>query len=314
MKTKLPFLASSRLGWLAVILSLALQANAQFVAYVDFLPGAGTHSNTTRWRPCEQGPGLCLPTNVTLLEITTGTPLGVALTISASGFPAPGGSAGIPAAGTPCYTTFNRFVDFSSTTIQTRTNDSLIYTFTGLNPDKEYGFKGTGIRGNNAYTNRWSVFEIVGADSFRSAHTANCLTSASGVGLTASQVAINTGINHTPATGDMAVWEDIEPGNDGTLAVTCTQYTGTVPGGTSVGAPYSYAIAGIRLEEFNRLRLKIRPDPATPGNLLISWSNEAAALQSTPNFNEGWNDVVGFGGSYSVTPLGTMFYRLRLGP
>src|SRR5205823_1092786 len=39
-------------------------------------------------------------------------------------------------------------------------------------------------------------------------------------------------------------------GADGTFVVVCSQYQGTVPGGSSAGAK-GYAITGIRLEEFN---------------------------------------------------------------
>lgn len=313
MKTNWFLRALFRYRWLAAILSLAVQANAQFVSYVDYIAGPRTHTNATRWN-CA---GLsCLPTNFTLREITTGLPLSVTATVSEGGFATASGGAFNPAPGTPCYQTFNGFVDFTNSIIivgLNSTNDSIIYTFNGLDPSKQYNFKGAAVRGNSAYTNRWSLFEIVGADSFGSAHTVNCLTSTSGVGLTVSQVAINTGVNHTPPTGDMAVWKNIEPGADGSFAVTCKQYRGTVPGGSSEGT-HSYAIAGIRLEEVDHLRLKIGPDPATPGNLLLYWSNEAAVLQSTSNFNDGWKDVISLGGSYSVTPLGTMFYRLRLGP
>ena len=48
----------------------------------------------------------------------------------------------------------------------------------------------------------------------------------------------------------MADWENINPGTDGSFAVTCQQYTGSVPGGSSAGIK-GYGMTGMRLEEFD---------------------------------------------------------------
>ena len=53
-------------------------------------------------------------------------------------------------------------------------------------------------------------------------------------------------------SGDMADWENIDPGPDGTFTVNSYQYTGTVPGGSSSGIK-GYGMTGFRLEEFNVL-------------------------------------------------------------
>ena len=52
---------------------------------------------------------------------------------------------------------------------------------------------------------------------------------------TCSQAALDSGVNHTAATGDYVSWDKIQPGPNGTFAVTCRQYVGSVPGGTSGG-------------------------------------------------------------------------------
>ena len=67
------------------------------------------------------------------------------------------------------------------------------------------------------------------------------------------QAAFNFGANHTSTTGDMAVWENIDPGTDGTIVISCTQYSGFVPGGSSTAnvPPYGYAVTGFSLEEIS---------------------------------------------------------------
>ncbi|PYI84278.1 MAG: hypothetical protein DME26_13535, partial [Verrucomicrobia bacterium] len=179
----------------------------------------------------------------------------------------------------------------------------------GLNPSKRYSFKGSAVRGNTAYTDRWTLFELVGADSFTRAHTANTLTSAKVASITASQVAINTGINSTGTTGDMAVWENISPGADGNFAVTCQQYTGPVPGGSSGGIK-GYAMTGMRLEEFNVTQM-----PATitsqPTDQVVGESQPAtftvgASGNPSPSYQWYKNDVL-IGGatnaSYTIATI-----------
>src|SRR5205085_10739523 len=105
--------------------------------------------------------------------------------------------------------------------------------FTGLNPNKRYKFMGSAVRGNAPYIDRWTLFSIVNAAAFTSAHTSNTLTSDTIPSIAVNQVAINTGVNNTPETGDMAVWENIQPDSFGRFDVTCEQYTGPVPNGSS---------------------------------------------------------------------------------
>ncbi|MCX7872391.1 MAG: lamin tail domain-containing protein [Verrucomicrobiae bacterium] len=220
-----------------------------WVAFNDHVPGPGTHTNTTTWNIFGYDPGA----TGYLKNIVSGTNLPVRVSISYSGNVMPASTAGVPAAGTPLYNTFNGYVDFSTQTYgiaQVSSGAYVTYTFTGLNPNARYSFKGGVVRGSDSYVNRWTIAGIEGAVSYRNAHTANALTSAHYPNnIKTNEAAINTGVNHTSTTGDMWDWEDIDPGSDGSFSVYCTQYTGPQPNGTTDG-PYGYAIGGIRLEEY----------------------------------------------------------------
>ncbi|HUR45995.1 MAG TPA: alkaline phosphatase family protein [Candidatus Saccharimonadales bacterium] len=119
-------------------------------------------------------------------------------------------------------------------------------TFSGLDPSKEYNFQGTAIRGNINYSNRWTIFEIVGAASFTSRHSAGSLTTAQVGSLAASQVVLNTGDN---APGRLVWWEHIRPSAAGTFSVTSRKYSGPVPPGFLATGSTGYALTGFRLEE-----------------------------------------------------------------
>ena len=261
-------------GWL-----LPISAPAQFVGFFDHARGTGTHPHTLSFYATTNGAsGLFtnisdgVTTSVRLITTTNGT--GSAISV--------GTLAGNPAAGTPAYETFNGFVDFSTNTaaaIQIPQNSFLVYTFSNLNPNARYSFKGTAIRGNPTYTNRWGKVTIGGADAATPHHTSNALTSANApADLGPNDVAINFGVNHLPNQGDMAVWDDIVPGPDGIFQVICTRYTGFVPNGSSVAGspPYGYAISGIRLEE-----ITTPPDPIVitsgpdPSSLMINQREQA---------------------------------------
>ena len=79
-----------------------------------------------------------------------------------------------PLANTPLYNAFNNFVVFGSVgTVpdanveMTNAVATVTYTFTGLNPNKKYSFKGGAVRGLSLLqgSNRWTRVEIVGATS-----------------------------------------------------------------------------------------------------------------------------------------------------
>ena len=245
-------------------------AQAQFVAFNDHYQGPGSSPNATFWNVF--GTNGAVPGNAgPLKNVQTGAPLPVTLTINSLSVGS-GTTAGAPDVGTPAYLVFNGFVDWGVgapdlNAIMTPVGSSVSYVFTGLDPARRYSFKGTGIRGG-AYPDRWELAELQGASSFRSAHTAGCLTNGrpdiTAGAIAANQVAINTGAN---TVGDLADWEDIDPGADGSITVVCTQYTGPIPGGSNAGGSYGYAIAGLRLEEFvttsTPVQITAQPQSAT---------------------------------------------------
>src|SRR5581483_11585322 len=86
----------------------ALSLHAQFVAFNDHAPGAGTAPNVTTWNIDGASPG----SSGALVDIDSGATLSVQLTISHSGSIFEGGSAGNPDPNTPLYNVFNGYVDF----------------------------------------------------------------------------------------------------------------------------------------------------------------------------------------------------------
>ncbi len=127
------------------------------------------------------------------------------------------------------------------------------HILTGLNPRSRYSLKGSSNRGDPAYTNRWTLFELLGADSFKPVHSDYCLTNnpEQGVSMDSNQVAICTGMNTT--TGAMFDWEEIDPGPDGQVVIISRKYTGFVPNGSNNLSAYVYGLTGLRVEETHRL-------------------------------------------------------------
>jgi len=265
--------------WLLSIFPLS----AQWIAYYDYEPGFFTHSNTATFTGVSG--------SVSLKNITNGASVGVTVTVANSGA-VQGAVQGTPDYGSPASYLFDGYVDFFGDTtpgieLDTAT-DFVTYTFSGLNPAFEYNFEGTALRGNIAYVNRWSLFEIQGAQSFTSRHPAGALTTAEVPALTAAQVAINTGYN---SAGVVAWWEHIKPAANGTFTVKCTWYQGTVPGGSSAGAK-GYGITGFRLEP--------APTYTGPTNLPPRTANsEGAEINGVSTVflimmeNHDWNTILG---------------------
>jgi hypothetical protein len=218
-----------------------------FVAFNDQVQGGGTHANATIYDAQTTVSG-------ELKDIITGLSTGVTLALSQGGVNfSP--TTGVPAAGTDAYGLFNGYVDFSSGAgasleIEASQGDFYIHTFSGLDSgEARYSFHGTAIRGDAAYTDRWTVVTIVGADSFVADYSSGIGVVTSG--LAASQVAIWSGHNSAADQGFVAGWTDIDPGADGKIIIVSQQYTGPTPGvgsGTANGSK-GYAIAGIRLEK-----------------------------------------------------------------
>lgn len=235
--------------WLGLISLFWLQpAYPQFIAFNGHAPGVmgvTTSSNATTWNIFGNPPGA----SGSLKDIRTGATLPVTLIITTNGSVNPASTGANPSPGTPLYKIFNGYVDFqgkgaADAVAHIIAPGQVTYTFTGLNTNRTYGFIGSAVRGGvgGDYPLRWTLFELDGAQYFTNAHTAGCYTN----GLGTNQVAINTGVN---TNGDMADWENILPGTNGSFSVSSTQYLGPIPGGTAAG-PYCYALNGFRLVEY----------------------------------------------------------------
>ena len=255
-------------------------AESPWMAFNEVSPGPTTHSNVSRWSPFGTnygGPGSTGP----LKNAQTGTDLGATLTVTHSGA-AVGGTGAAPAAGTPAYVTFNGYVDwatgYSNYNAVTLTNGAgLTYSFSGLNPAKRYRFKGTAVRGSASFTNRWTLAEITGAETFISRHTANVLTSVQLPGqLSASQAALLAGNN---TSGDMVVWEEIVPNPGGTFSVTSAKFSGTIPGGSTDGSQ-AYGLEALRLEEYEAGPLVMITSPAEGASFVAPASLALSAIAS----------------------------------
>jgi hypothetical protein len=217
---------------------------AEFTAYNDIVTGPATHANTTGFRTNGTTSGL-------LKDIASGNSTPVTLSVSEVGVNHEG-AASFPAAGTDAGEIFLGFIDFTEgngNSLALSGGDTYTYSFTGMSPGSRYEFAGTACRGNNSYTNRWTLVTLQGADSFAAAHS-----SGSGVvtaGLAANQVAIWVGANHNATQGYIAQWTDIMPGADGAVSVVCQQYSGATPGvgsGTATGSK-GYGLNCLRLKE-----------------------------------------------------------------
>lgn len=262
---------SATLIWLCILVAARpYVSTAQWVAYNDHASGPGTHPNATRFNILGEEDG----TNGFLKNVFTGTPLPVKLTISREGVVLGDPSGSNPAPGTSMETLFGDYVDFSDSdyfdNVGMRTGGSVTYTFTGLDPTRTYRIQAGAVRGQSAFTNRWTLAAIVGADSFTASHSLGALTMAQVAEIAPNQVALNFGANHAPETGDLLQWIDIVPGADGAFALVVSRYTGTVPGGSSgTATSVGYAPTAIRLEDHTEYPVTILTHPvsqsASPG-------------------------------------------------
>ncbi|MCH8044357.1 MAG: lamin tail domain-containing protein [Planctomycetes bacterium] len=222
---------------------------AGFTAYNALWGGGATHANTTLYSEISGHDSAGL-----LRDIETGANTGVLLTTSSVGINF-GGAASNPAQGTDAHDIFSGFVDFaagsSQRSVETEANDSYQYAFENLDPGATYEFAGSAMRGNPAYTNRWTLVQLLGAESFTPAHSGGVGTITEG--LAANQVVIWFGYNSGAGLGYVAQWKDIDPGADGEFTVVSTQWRGAIPtsvdsGGVADGNK-GYSPSGIRLIE-----------------------------------------------------------------
>jgi glucose/arabinose dehydrogenase len=218
----------------------------EWSAYNDTIAGATTHANATRW-------GVFASTSGALKNITSGANLSASLAITNSGS-ASAATMAAPNAGSAAALIFSPYVHWNSGTgeaIQISAGNTVTYVFSGLDPSRRYTFRGTSVRGNTTYTNRWTKAEISGTASHVAAHTANILTNAQQPSsITANQAAWNSGNN---LVGEIVGWDQINPGVDGTFSIITTRYSGDYPGGnteTPTAAQYGYGFQALRLEQW----------------------------------------------------------------
>lgn len=240
------------IGWETIL------SQAAFIAYNDHEAGPQTHTHTTTYGANGVSSGL-------LKDVQTGEWTGVTLSTLQNGVSFESVT-GVPAPGTEAAALFEGYVDFSSGrphSLAVSGGDSYTHRFSGLDPGRRYDFSGTAVRGNDAYTDRWTLVTLNGADSFLPAHS-------SGQGivttdLASNQVALWTGQNHRADQGFVARWKEIDPGSDGVFEIVSSQYQGPTPGvgsGNSSGASKGYALNGIRLAEIfveGQARVTIEP-------------------------------------------------------
>ncbi|MEM7311661.1 MAG: LEPR-XLL domain-containing protein, partial [Planctomycetota bacterium] len=249
------------------------------VMYNDQLPGSLTHVNAT-------GYSVGGSTSGPLMDFVSGSPTSAQLSVIESGVRL-AGSSQFPAGNTDADLIFGGVIDFTAGTgasLEIEGNDFHQLNYSGLSPNRNYDFAGTAIRGNDGYTNRWSLVTINGADAFTAAHSSGegIVTS----GLNANQVAVWVGANHNPDQGFVARWTDIEPGSDVNFDIDTTQYTGAIPtrvnaGGVANGSK-GYGLSASRLIEFGGLSVA---SSVPEDGAVVSGSTTSVRLNFTDEIN-----------------------------
>jgi len=238
------------------------QHTTNWVAINDHHRGTASSPYANFYNPLLNDAGLSGPlTNtVNYAILAQGVQTPAFINITTNGGSSQAGTMGAPNAGTPAGDWFRPYVDFGSgnrDAIQLKSTSTITYTFNGLDPAKRYIFKGTAARGDGSYLNRWTLASIDGADTFGHSHKPTwaeastspnfgVLTANDGGTMNANQAAWCSGENR--AAGAMIVFTDINPGADGSFAITVQTYKGNVPGGSS-SADYGYAFSAFSVEE-----------------------------------------------------------------
>lgn len=253
-----------------VLLASAAMASAQFatnwVAFNDHnlsgLPAPMTGPNVTLYHLggllTGGGPGGPLTNH------DNGQQLAASIWVTWTGGDGPDnfGASADPNAGTPAYNLFNGIVDIGGAGVGTdegiiglRNSEMNVVTmtFSNLDTSQRYLFRGTSVRGNTSYVDRWGYYTIQGAVSYVDAHVDNSANkniftadTFPGGGLAAGQVALNSGNN---LEGSLVGWNDIVPAPDGTFSIVERQYFGTAPFGNPSAGPYGYGMNAIMLAE-----------------------------------------------------------------
>ena len=256
-----------------VLLASAAMASAQFatnwVAFNDHnlngLPAPMTGPNVTLYHlgglTTGGGPGGPLTNH------DTGQQLAATLMVTWTGTGGPDdfGASFDANVDTPAYNLFNGIVDVGGSVaggdegiigLRDTEMNVVTLTFSNLDASQIYLFRGTSVRGNPAYVDRWAYYTIEGAASFVDAHVdgsanQNIFTGETypASGLAPGQVALNSGNN---LEGSLVGWNDIVPSPEGTFSIVQRQFAGTAPfGNPAAGAAsaYGYGMSAIMLAE-----------------------------------------------------------------
>jgi hypothetical protein len=282
---------------LVTTLQAAIVTN--WAAYNDFTPnytpaaGWFTHSNATAIDMRVAG------STGNLTNFYNGQQLAAMLTIGTIGAPISLGTMTEPNEGTPAANMFKGIVDLGNVNsgigAEFSNGSAQILNFSGLDPAKNYVFRGTSVRGN--YANRWTVATISGTLGHLDAHIngvggPGVLTSNQyPASLAANQAAWNSGDNRE---GAVIGWDFITPAPDGTFSITCTQYVGQIPIGTATTANYGYALCGILLAEVEGLAPTITTNP--PASTTVEQNRPISlkvAASGTPLFYQWYKQGAG---------------------
>jgi hypothetical protein len=236
--------------------------------YVTAVNGWITHARATGYDMGEAG------ATGNLTNFYNGQQLPVIITTTHTGPLHAFGLAVNPNTNTPAARIFRGIVDVSNEGnaqpagnvigVQFNPSDYATITFSGLDPNKRYIFRGTATRGGS-YPLRWSVATIIGAQTFVDAHingnggppvlTSNTYPAS----LVAGQAAWNAGDNRA---GAVIGWDFITPAPDGTFSIQSSNYVGEIPGGMAGNTTYSYAINAMLLAEVEVSPPTITAQPA----------------------------------------------------
>ena len=224
-----------------VLMCVAAQANAQFVAFNDCVHAGGIGYATNYSAYMADGGGFETPSGF-LRNWETGAYTSV--TVAMNGYNISGSTSAAPAPGTDAYNTFDGKVSLGDwSTSYNSSSSGWFYeaTFTGLDPMKTYEFVTTGNRNSSSYagdgpSSRWTKFSIIGADAYTNASTAGV------VEISPDVVRFNTGYN--TLNGYVARWTGITAA-DGSFTVRSENVGAAGPG----EANKSYGMEGFMLRE-----------------------------------------------------------------
>src|SRR5436190_135452 len=164
----LPVLLSLTARAAAPVVNLAQLSTSQWVAFND--QGVVGNANDTSYTISSLG-----TSSGVLKNIDTGASLPVSLTITNTPGSDVAGTMAAPNPGTPAYNVFNGYIDWTTAPnpgIHLFPTNTIGYRFSGLDPNRQYKFVATSVRGGtsptpgNEYTNRWTQAELVGALSY----------------------------------------------------------------------------------------------------------------------------------------------------